>query len=359
MANRPPLRMGWFIPTLGDTTAFGDPEKEIPQSMEHFLRVAKAAEKAGFEYALIPINPYCWDAWVVGSFLAANTKKLKMLLALKPGFIHPVAQAKMISTFDQLSNGRLALNLIVGASEKDAFKEGQTQSKEERYQQLAEEVALLKRLWLEENVHVEGNYYQVRGPMIEPRPYQQPHPPFFLGGGSDLAAEISAENSSIHLFWGDYPEKIQSEIASLRKRAAKYGRENEIQFSMRLQVICRENERDAWDFADQLIANADDEWRKTVANMAEASVAQKRVRDIAKSTGRLMTPHMWTGITEVRPGAGIAVVGNPEQVANQLTEFLKAGCSGFCLSGYPHHEEAERFGKLVMPLLKRCYKALK
>lgn len=356
LANKPPLRMGWFIPTLGDTSAFGVKEKEIPQSLDHFLRVATAAEEAGFEYALIPINPYCWDAWVVGSFLAARTERLKYLLALKPGFIHPVAQAKMVSAFDQMSKGRLALNLIVGSSEKDALAEGQIGSKEERYKQLAEEVVLLKKLWTEESVKFNGQFHQTHGPMIQPKPYQKPYPEFFLGGGSEFAAEISAQHSAVHLFWGDYPEKIGEEIKSLRKRAAKYGRKDDIQFSMRLQVICRENEQDAWDFAEQLIQNSDEEWKTTVKNMAEASVAQSRVREIAKAAGRKMTPHLWTGITEVRPGAGIAVVGNPEQVANQLGQFLDVGCSGFCLSGYTHDEEASRFGALVMPLLKQYYK---
>ena len=79
MKQQPKLRMGWFIPTLGDTTAFGVPEKAIPQSLDHFVQVATAAENAGFEYALVPINPYCWDAWVVSSFVAAHTKSLKLL----------------------------------------------------------------------------------------------------------------------------------------------------------------------------------------------------------------------------------------------------------------------------------------
>ncbi|MNP48216.1 Alkanesulfonate monooxygenase [compost metagenome] len=81
------------------------------------------------------------------------------------------------------------------------------------------------------------------------------------------------------------------------------------------------------------------------------SVASQRAAELSNTVGRKMTPHLWTGITEVRPGAGVAVVGNPAQVAAQLMEFVEAGCSGFCLSGYPHHEEAERFGRLVMPLL--------
>ncbi|WP_426619912.1 LLM class flavin-dependent oxidoreductase [Pseudomonas rustica] len=353
MNNKIPLSMGWFCPTLGDTSAFGDPSQDIPRSLEHFERVAIAAENAGFDYMLIPVSAICWDAWMVAAFLASRTKHLKMLAALKPGYIHPVAQAKMIATFDQMSQGRIYLNLIAGVSDKDAVAEGQFAEKEQRYDQLLEEVELMKRLWTEQDVEHNGKYFQVNGPKIIPSTFQQPHPPFFLGGGSEQAAEISAKHSSVHLFWGDYPERIAGQIIEMRARAAKYGREDELQFAMRLQIICRENEDDAWAAAEALIAGAENSALAAAVQMAAKSnsVASQRAAELSKTVGRKMTPHLWTGITEVRPGAGVAVVGNPQQVAAQLMEFVEAGCTGFCLSGYPHHEEAERFGRLVMPLL--------
>ncbi|MDM0110891.1 LLM class flavin-dependent oxidoreductase [Variovorax sp. J22R133] len=354
MANKAPLSMGWFCPTLGDTSAFGDPTQNIPQSLEHFERVSLAAEAAGFDYMLVPVTPLCWDAWVTASFMLARTKKLKALVAIKPGYFHPVAHAKMVTAMDQLSGGRVYLNLIAGLSEKDAVAEGGHASKELRYEQLEEEVRLMKRLWTEEGVKFDGKHYRVDGPKIVPSVVQRPHPPFFLGGGSEQAAEISAQHSAVHLFWGDYPEKIGEEIKAMRQRAAKYGREQEIQFSMRLQVIVRETEEEAWAAADRLIEGADTPAAKAmVTHLASSasSAANNRQRELSKTVGRKMTPHLWTGITEVRPGAGVAVVGNPQQVAAQLREFVEVGCTGFCLSGYPHHEEAERFGRLVMPLL--------
>lgn len=354
MKNKKPLQMGWFCPTIGDTTAFGDPSQSIPQSLDHFEKVTLAAEQAGFEYMLIPVSAVCWDAWVTASYLAARSKKIKMLVALKPGHVHPVTQAKMISTFDQLTNGRICINLIAGVSEKDSYAEGQLVAKEDRYDQLLEEVELMKRLWTEEGVEHQGRYFHTHGPKIIPKTVQKPHPDFYLGGGSEQAAEISAKHSKVHLFWGDYPARIKEQIDEMRERAAKYGRADEIEFAMRLQIICRESEEEAWAAADSLIAGAENsDLAATVKLAAESSsVASQRVAELSKTVGRKMTPHLWTGITEVRPGAGVAVVGNPQQVADQLMEFVEAGCSGFCLSGYPHHEEAERFGRLVMPLLR-------
>lgn len=354
MAKNSKLLMGWFCPTIGDTSAFGDPGKTLPPSRELFERVALAAEKARFDFMLVPVTPLCWDAWITAAYLAARTSKLKFLVAIKPGFLHPVAHAKMVATFDQLTNGRIYLNMIAGLSPQDAIAEGQLTGKEERYDQLLEEVRLMKRLWAEQGVEHTGTYYQVHGPMIVPATLQQPSPKFFLGGGSEQALEISAEQSDVHLFWGDYPERIAEQIKDIRQRAAKFGREDTLRFAMRLQIICRETEDEAWAAADALIATAS---QLGTCNVADAfrkksdSAANDRMVQLSHTVGRKMTPHLWTGITEVRPGAGVAVVGNPQQVAAQLQDFVDAGCSGFCLSGYLHDEEAERFGRLVMPLL--------
>ncbi|WP_137921044.1 LLM class flavin-dependent oxidoreductase [Hydrogenophaga sp. 2FB] len=348
------LNMGWFIPTSGDTGAFGDPSKDVASSFDQFERVAVAAERAGFEYVLVPTNQNCWEAWITATYLAARTSKLKMLVALKPGAINPPTLAKMVSTFDQISGGgRIYINLIAGANAAEARAEGLIESKEKRYQQMEEEIVLVKRLLSEEKVEFEGSYHQVHSPQILPKPSQRPYPPFFLGGGSEFAAEISAKHSSTHLFWGDYPDRIGTQITEMRARAEKYGRAEELRFAMRLVVVCRENEADAWAHAEQLIEGAEDRKTRMAALVANYdSVANNRQRELSCVPGNKLTPHLWSGLSDVRPGTGVAVVGNPEQVANQLREFIDVGCSGFCLSGYPHAEEAEIFGRLVMPLLR-------
>ena len=350
MSHTRTLSYGWFCPTNGDTTAFGDPSQTVPQSPEHFLRVAQAAEKAGFEYILIPVNTTCWDAWIVATHIASHTTRLRPLVAVKPGYIHPFAQARMMATFGRMFQGRLCINLIAGLSEKEAHAEGQLASKTERYEQLEEEIVLIKRLLTETGVEFEGKYHQVHSPTFTPSSPWPAHPPIYLGGGSEQAAEISARHSEVHLFWGDYPAKIAEQVREMRERAAKYGRADVLQFAMRLQVVCRETEEEAWEAAHTLVANADEAKARKQAHPTH-SVADQRMQELSKVPGSKLTPHLWTGITEVRAGAGVAVVGNPRQVADQLLEFVDAGCSGFCLSGYLHNDEAERFGRLVRPLL--------
>ena len=225
-------------------------------------------------------------------------------------------------------------------------------AKEERYALMEEEVSILKALWTTRGpVHFEGKFHTLSGANIRPRPLQQPFPKFYLGGGSRQAWEMSAKHSDVHLFWGDLPERIAANIAGIREMAKAYGRESTIGFGMRLQVICREDERDAWEAADILVRDATERQKQEMKTLYNKSEANRRVQELAREHGDLLMPHLWTGITKVRPGAGIAVVGNPAQCADTLQQFIDAGCHSFCLSGYLHDEEAERFGRLVRPIL--------
>ena len=190
-------------------------------------------------------------------------------------------------------------------------------AKEERYALMEEEVSILKALWTTRGpVHFDGKFHKLSGAHIRPRPLQQPYPKFYLGGGSRQAWEMSAKHSDVHLFWGDLPERIAANIAEIREMARAHGRENEIGFGMRLQVICRENEKEAWEAADQLVRHATERQKQEMKTLYNKSEANRRVQQLAREHGDLLLPHLWTGITKVRPGAGIAVVGNPAQCAD-------------------------------------------
>ena len=155
----------------------------------------------------------------------------------------------------------------------------------------------------------------------------------------------------MHLFWGDTYERIRANMAVIRGMAARHGRENDIGFGMRLQIVCRETEKEAWAFAHELVSHASEAQKAFVKERFATSEANRRVRELA-AQGEVIERNLWTGITQVRPGAGIAVVGTPEQCADTLQDFIDLGCHSFCLSGYLHDEEAERFGKWVMPILR-------
>lgn len=344
------LHFGWFIPTSGDATTLVGKEGTIPPSLDLFLRIARAAEQASFEYILVPVQTRCWDAYMVCAMVAAQTERITPLMATRCGFIAPTIMAKMIATLDQMTNGRVSINLIAGGSAAEMAADGSFYTHDERYEVMDETVSLMKRVWTEsEPVDHAGEYFKVDGAVVLPKPYQSPHPPFYLGGSSDAAKDVSAKHASVHLFWGDTPENIALQMADVRERAKAYGREDEIQFGMRLQIVVRESENDAWDAAYKLIAGASEKYKKAISNMWEQSEANSRMKELAQLKDYHVAPHLWSGISTVRPGAGVAIVGNPQQVIDTLEQFVEIGCTDFCLSGYLHDEEATRVGKLILP----------
>ena len=357
---RSDLTFGWFLPTSGDSACLADPAQHIPQSRALFDEIVDVVDQAGFSYMLMPVNAQCWEATVVGAYYLARTKHVAPLVALRSGYCNPVLSAKMFATLDQMSGGRVCVNLIAGINDDDTRADGIPDTKQVRYEKMDEEVQIMKRLWVsDEPIGFEGKHYQVNA-AIEPKPLQQPHPPFFLGGGSEYALDISARHSSVHLFWGDRPSGIAEKIKDLKARAARHGREDKLAFGMRLQIVCADTEAEAWADAERLVAGASRSDLK-LANMRgrasaadgirRTSEANRQVWKLLEESGEDMklAPHLWAGISQVRAGAGIAVVGDPEQVAATLEEFVDAGCTSFCLSGYPHAKAARIFAEKVLP----------
>ncbi len=355
------LSFGWFLPTSGDSRCLSDPSARIPQSRELFDEIVDVADKGGFTYMLMPVNSACWEATVTGAYYVARTKRIAPLVALRSAYCNPVLSAKMFATLDQLSGGRLCVNLIAGINDDDTLADGIPDTKAVRYEKMDEEVEVMKRLWTSnEPIGFEGKHYQINS-VIDPKPLQQPHPPFFLGGGSEHALEVSAKHSSVHLFWGDRPASIREKIADLRQRAERYARRDALGFGMRLQIVCADTEAQAWEDAARLVGSIEGVrpvnmrgGASAVEGIRRTSEANRQVWRLLEESGESMKlgPHLWAGISKVRAGAGIAVVGNPEQVAATLEEFEAAGCTSFCLSGYPHAHAARTFAEKVMPFFK-------
>lgn len=351
------LRFGWYIPTHGDSTTVGDPATFIPPDMDLFMRVARAAEDAGFEYALVPVVTTCYEAWIATAMMSAKTERLKMLVAARPGLIAPTLMAKMISTFDQLSGGRIFVNLIAGGGQAEMAADGVYYDHDERYEVMDETVTLMKRAWAEpKTFDWEGKHNRVEGAEVFPKPVQRPHPPFYIGGISPAAIEVGAKHADVYLFWGNTPAQIKLDIAAVNAAAARHGRAGQLRFGMRFQVLVRETEAEARAAAEHLIETATERAKAgRMSGLGNESAADGRMRQFATDTAGdnyWISRHLYAGLTTVRHGAGVMVVGDPAQVAATLQEYIDIGCSEFCLSGYTHDAEAERFGRLVMPYFR-------
>ncbi len=130
----------------------------------------------------------------------------------------------------------------------------------------------------------------------------------------------------------------------------------EVSFGIRLHVIVRETSEAAWKAADELIQYLDDETIASAQKVFERmdSVGQSRMSKLhgGRRDKLEVSPNLWAGVGLVRGGAGTALVGNPDEVKARIEEYRELGIDTFIMSGYPHLEEAYRFGELVLPNLR-------
>ncbi|WP_247422702.1 FMNH2-dependent alkanesulfonate monooxygenase [Ralstonia pseudosolanacearum] len=358
------MQVFWFLPTHGDSRYLGTAEGARQVDQAYLQQVAVAADTLGYEGVLIPTGRSCEDPWIVAASLIPATRRLRFLVAVRPGLVAPTLAARMAATFDRLSQGRLLVNLVTGGDPGELAGDGLFLDHAQRYEASAEFI----RIWREtlaashEGAALDytGQHLSVKGARVLFPPAQRPHPPVYFGGSSEAAHELAAEQVDTYLTWGEPPAAVADKIADVRRRAARHGRT--VRFGIRLHVIVRETEDAAWQAADQLISRLDDD---TVARAQEAfrkmdSAGQQRMaalhaNGIKRSRAELeISPNLWAGVGLVRGGAGTALVGDPHTVAARMREYADLGIDTFVLSGYPHLDEAYRFAELVFPLLPRA-----
>ncbi len=357
------MKVLWFIPTHGDSRYLGTSKGARAASFDYFKQVAIAADSLGYEGVLLPTGRSCEDSWVLASALIDVTRRLKFLVALRPGLVQPSQSARMAASFDRLSGGRLLVNLVTGGDPDELEGDGLFLSHAERYVQSREFITIWRELLARSHggtpYDFEGAHYRVKGGKLLYPPVSRPYPPVFFGGSSEPAHELAAEQLDTYLTWGEPPAAVAAKVADIRQRAARHGRT--LEFGIRLHVIVRETEDEAWRAAAELLSHLDP---ATVAAAQSKfaqmdSVGQRRMAELNKGhfnpanvrEGLEVSPNLWAGVGLVRGGAGTALVGNPEQVAARLREYADLGLEYFILSGYPHLEEAHRFAELVFPLL--------
>ena len=361
------MQIFWFLPTHGDSRYLGTSEGARPIDLAYLQQIAGAADHLGYEGVLIPTGRSCEDPWVIASSLIGATKKLKFLVAVRPGLHQPSLAARMAATFDRLSGGRLLVNLVTGGDQAELEGDGVYLDHAARYEQSAEFI----RIWREilarshsgQGFDYEGRHLSVKGAKLLYPPVQEPYPPVWFGGSSAAAHELAAEQVDAYLTWGEPPAEVARKIADVRNRAARRGRT--VEFGIRLHVIVRETEDAAWKAAEDLISRVDNETviRAQAAFARMDSEGQRRMAALhaggaKRSRADLeISPNLWAGVGLVRGGAGTALVGDPKTVAARIEEYAALGLDKFILSGYPHLEEAYRFAELVFPLLSRKARA--
>jgi len=340
----------WFGALCDDDYEFlGVPDAELRSSWAHCREIVLRAERNGFDNVLLP-SGYALgiDATAFASAIAVETSRIKLLLAVRLGELVVPQLARQIATLQQVSDGRLVINAI------SSDLPGEALSSEDRYRRTTESIAVLRTLLAGKRIDFDGRFVSahVDAPRIA---VESPHDPvIYFGGLSEAARECAAESSDVYLMWPDTTPRMVEVMREMNSRAAKFGRT--LCYGWRSHVIVRETEAEARAAAKRLLSRLDADTgaairAKSLDSHSAGVARQSELRESADAEGYIER-HLWTGIGRARSGAGIAIVGDPDQVASKIREIRDAGVSTFILSGYPHLTECDLVARHVLPKLR-------
>lgn len=344
MSNTPAIQVGFWLPIFGGWLRNVEDEG-MPISFDYCRRVTQRAEELGFSTTLIaelylndikgPAQPVI-EAWSTAAALAAVTERIEIMTAVRPGYHNPAVLAKMAANIDQISQGRLTLNVVSAWWAEEARQYGMDFVQHDaRYARTAEFLAILKGLWTQERTTVQGDYMHVEDAFFSPKPVQQPWPRLYAGGESPAAKTLIAQECDAYLMHGDDLETIREKVADMRERSTQAGKS--LRYGMAAYVICRDTEEEALAEVERITTVRDADGYASFADFTTMSQLERELtlRDYSVSNRGL------------RPN----LIGTPTQIAERLRSFAEAGLDLVLIQCSPMQEEIERIGTQVLPLL--------
>jgi alkanesulfonate monooxygenase len=346
----------WYVPNVIEPGHRGDTNDDGWGSLDYSTEIAHNVEAGGWAGALIGGGWGRPDAFVVATALLARTTTFAPIVAVRAGYWEPAQFATAAATADALSRGRLLVNIVTGQDNPSAYGDAQV-DQPTRYARTAEFMALVRRLWTQENVTFTGEHYQVRDATIVPRPYldgERVRPTLFFGGASAAAERTGVAEADVQLFWGEPLAGIEERIDRLSALSASADRERPLEFGLRITTVVRDTSEEAWAVADEKLKQfAAQGENPSAARHTASAVGQKRLLDLA-DRGDVLDTCLFTKPGKVG-GDGAAttwLVGSHDEVAEALAAYQRLGISHFILSDTPYREEALRVGRNLIPRVK-------
>ena len=346
----------WYIPNDIRSGHRGDVATEDHNSLDTLTTHAKAIEKHGWKGALIGTGWGRPDTFTLATALVARTTTFEPLIAIRPGYWSPAHFAASAATLDQLSGGRVRVNIVSGHDELAAYGDSE-RDQSQRYARTREFMRLIRRLWTEENVTYAGEYFQVTAstvmPRLEPRGNRR-HPKLYFGGASEAAERVAATEADVQLFWGEPLDGIRERVARLKALSKDLDRDiAPLEFGLRVTTLVRDTTEEAWAAAEAKVARMAQgmagNWQDHRHGIA---TGQQRLLDLA-ARGDVLDDNLYTAPGRFGGGgAGTTwLVGSAEDVARSLAKYEDAGITHFVLSDTPYLAEIERQGDELLPLL--------
>ncbi|WP_404337200.1 LLM class flavin-dependent oxidoreductase [Sphingomonas sp. MMS12-HWE2-04] len=351
-----PSEFLWYIPNQIEGGHRGDVSDGDPTSLETLTSHALALEDHGWKGALIGTSWGRPDTFTVATALAARTKTFEPLIAIRPGYWRPANFASAAATLDQLTSGRVRINIVSGQDNLAAYGDSEG-DQAHRYGRTKEFMRLVRRLWTETNVDFAGEHFQVAGSTVAPRITPRGdrlHPRLYFGGASEAAERVAATEADVQLFWGEPLDGVADRIARLKRLSRDLDRDlPPLEFGLRITTLVRDTTEQAWADAeakvDEMAARQDkvDEHRRAKA------VGQQRLLDL-HARGEVLDDNLYTA--PGRYGGGGAgttwLVGSAADVAASLRKYRDLGITHFVLSDTPYLSEIRRQGDQLLPLLR-------
>lgn len=347
----------WYIPNDVKPGHRGDAVSENHNSLDTLTSHATALENHGWKGALLGTGWGRPDTFTVAAALAARTTTFEPLIAIRPGYWKPANLASAAATLDQLSGGRVRINVVSGRDELAAYGDEEG-DQSQRYARTKEFMRLVRRLWTEENVTFEGDHFRVRNSTVSPRIPERagrPHPKLYFGGASEAAEQVAATEADVQLFWGEPLAGVGERIERLKHFSETLGRDlPPLQFGLRITTLVRETTAEAWRDAEakvaEMAANNGVRWNDHLQGVA---VGQRRLLDLHRQSD-VLDDNLYTAPGKFGGGGAATtwLVGSAEDVAASLRKYRALGITHFVLSDTPYLQEIERQGDKLLPLLQ-------
>jgi alkanesulfonate monooxygenase len=319
---------------------------------DHIVRFAQTHEAAGFDRILVGHWSDRPDGFLVTALAGLSTKRIRFLLAHRPGFVSPTLAARKFATLEHLLEGRLAVHIISGGSNSEQRRDGDWLDHDERYARSDAFLEVVRRTWAsEEPFDITNDFYRAEQARSAIRPQQQPHIPIWFGGSSDAALRVAGRHADVFALWGESLDQTRDTIQRVREEAAKEGRQP--RFSVSFRPIIADTEEAAWAKANEILERAGELASGYTFSPKPESVGAQRLRETA-AKGDVVDKRLWTGIARLVGGGhnSTALVGTPEQVSDALLDYYDLGVSNFLIRGFDPVNDARDYGQALIPLTR-------
>ncbi|MQB41061.1 LLM class flavin-dependent oxidoreductase [Rhizobium sp. ICMP 5592] len=346
------------------SVTFTNPSTELnplpqPAIDPRFLvRYARSLDDYGFNYTLVPYDSSSFDPFTIGATIAAHTKNIKIIIALRPNTLYPTVAAKALATLDQLSEGRVVVHFIAGGSDVEQAREGDFLTKEQRYERLEEYIRILRRAWESpEPFDFDGRYYQFKQFSNQVRPVSGKIP-VSVGGSSDEAYRIGGALADIFGLWGEPLAETKEQIDRINAEAKRAGRIDRPRIWVTFRPIVAETDELAWAKAHRVLESLQENRAKGLGKAPASApppqnVGSQRLLDIA-ARGEVHDRALWyptVTATNAR-GASTALVGSPQTVADSILDYIDLGADLISIRGYDNLNDAIDYGRYILPLVR-------